>query len=34
VIAGLTILIGSLMGFMIPGMRDLEKEFKDESEET
>jgi DHA3 family macrolide efflux protein-like MFS transporter len=27
VIAGISILIGSLMGFVLPGLKDLEKEF-------
>jgi DHA3 family macrolide efflux protein-like MFS transporter len=35
VIAGLSILIGSLMGFIIPGIRDFEKAFQvSQSEET
>ena len=32
VIAGVTILIGSLMGFMVPGLKDLEKAWGSETE--
>jgi DHA3 family macrolide efflux protein-like MFS transporter len=31
VIAGISILFGSLMGFVIPGLKDLEKAFAEES---
>jgi DHA3 family macrolide efflux protein-like MFS transporter len=31
VLAGVTILIGSLMGFMVPGLKDLEKAFAEAS---
>ena len=34
VIAGLIIIIGSSMGFIIPGIKDLEKAFETESEKT
>lgn len=34
VLAGITILIGSLMGFIIPGLKDLEKAFEAATEET
>ncbi len=34
VMAGITILIGSILGFIIPGLKDLEKAFEAASEET
>ena len=34
VIAGGSILLGSLMGFLIPGLKDLEAELSNKTEET